>query len=233
MSDKKKKLLVFSGAGVSAESGLKTFRDQGGLWEDYDISEVATPQAWQANRDLVLKFYNMRKKQLFKVSPNAAHKAIAELENYFDVEVITQNIDDLHERAGSTKVTHLHGELRKVQSEKYPNLVYDFEKVEIEIGDLCEKGHQLRPHVVWFGEAVPMMEKAYEIASNAELFIVVGTSLNVYPAAGIINFVPKNAKCWLIDPKSNEYQLPKKWKLIQDKAGVAMPNLLGELKKLA
>jgi len=233
MSDKKKKLLVFSGAGVSAESGLKTFRDQGGLWEDYDISEVATPQAWQANRDLVLKFYNMRRKQLFKANPNAAHKAIAELENYFDVEVITQNIDDLHERAGSTKVTHLHGELRKVQSEKYPNLIYDFEKEEIEIGDLCEKGHQLRPHVVWFGEAVPMMEKAYEIASSAELFIVVGTSLNVYPAAGIINFVPNNAICWLIDPNSNEYQLPKKWKLIQDKAGAAMPNLLEELKKLA
>lgn len=233
MSDKKKKLLVFSGAGVSAESGLKTFRDQGGLWENYDISEVATPQAWQANRDLVLKFYNMRRKQLFNAKPNAAHKSIAELETYFDVEVITQNIDDLHERAGSTKVTHLHGELRKVQSEKYPNLVYDFEKVEIEIGDLCEKGHQLRPHVVWFGEAVPMMEKAYEVASSAELFIVVGTSLNVYPAAGIINFVPNNAKCWLIDPNSNEYQLPPKWNLIQDKAGAAMPKLLEELKKLA
>lgn len=233
MRNKKKKLLVFSGAGVSAESGLKTFRDQGGLWENYDISEVATPQAWQANRDLVLQFYNMRRKQLFNAKPNAAHKAIAELESFFDVEVVTQNIDDLHERAGSTKVTHLHGELKKVQSERYPDLVYDFEKEEIEIGDLCEKGHQLRPHVVWFGEAVPMMEKAYEIACKAELFVVVGTSLNVYPAAGIINFVPNKTKCWLIDPKSNEHQVPKKWTLIQDKAGTAMPKLLKELKKLA
>lgn len=231
MHTAKKKIVVFSGAGVSAESGLKTFRDQGGLWENHDISEVATPQAWQADRELVLQFYNMRRKQLFKAEPNPAHFAIADLESHYDVEVITQNIDDLHERAGTTKVTHLHGELKKVQSEKYPELVYNFEKEEIEIGDLCEKGHQLRPHVVWFGEAVPMMEKAHQIATTADYFIVVGTSLNVYPAAGIINFVPPTAECWLIDPSNHNHQLGSQWTIIQENAGIALPNLVEQLKK--
>lgn len=233
MQTAKKKIIVFTGAGVSAESGLKTFRDQGGLWEEHDISEVATPQAWQANRELVLKFYNMRRKQLFKAKPNPAHFALAELESHFEVEIVTQNIDDLHERAGSTKVTHLHGELKKVQSEKYPDLVYNFEKEEICIGDLCEKGHQLRPHVVWFGEAVPMMEKAYQIATTADYFIVIGTSLNVYPAADLINFVPPTAKCWLIDPSNNSHQLSRQWSIIQEKAGLALPKLVEKLKKNA
>lgn len=233
MHTSKKKIVVFSGAGVSAESGLKTFRDQGGLWENHDISEVATPQAWQANRELVLQFYNMRRKQLFKAKPNPAHFALAELESDFEVAVVTQNIDDLHERAGSSKVTHLHGELKKVQSEKYPELVYDFEKETIEIGDLCEKGHQLRPHVVWFGEAVPMMEKAYQIASTADFFIVVGTSLNVYPAAGIINFVPPSAQCWLVDPSSDNHQLSNQWTIIQANAGLALPKLVEQLKNEA
>lgn len=229
MQSKKKKIVVFSGAGISAESGLKTFRDHGGLWEKYDISEVATPQAWEANRSLVLSFYNMRRKQLFKAKPNPAHYALAKLEAHFEVDIITQNIDDLHEKAGSSKVTHLHGELKKVQSEKYPELVYDFEKEAIELGDVCERGHQLRPHVVWFGEAVPLMEKAYEIAQKADIFIVVGTSLNVYPAAGIINFVPQSAECWLIDPSEIDYQLSDQWNIIQDKAGRALPEVASKL----
>jgi NAD-dependent deacetylase len=172
----------------------------------------------------------MRRKQLFKAKPNPAHFALAELESHFEVEIVTQNIDDLHERAGSTKVTHLHGELKKVQSEKYPELVYNFEKEEISIGDLCEKGHQLRPHVVWFGEAVPMMEEAYQLATTADYFIVIGTSLNVYPAAGIINFVPPTAKCWLVDPSSNSHQLNSQWTIIQEKAGLALPKLVEKLK---
>jgi len=192
--------MIFSGAGMSAESGLKTFRDNNGLWENYEISEVATPEAWKNNKSLVLEFYNMRRKQLLKSNPNKAHFLVASLEENYKVTVVTQNIDDLHERAGSTSVIHLHGELKKVKSEVHSHLIYKWDKAELKLGDLCEKGHQLRPHVVWFGEEVPKMQEAYSIAQTADILIVIGTSLNVYPAAGVINFVPATTTKYLIDP---------------------------------
>ena len=196
----KKRLVVFTGAGISAESGIKTFRDAGGLWEEYNIEDVATPEAWDNNRELVLKFYNERRKQVLEAKPNGAHQLIAELENYFDVQVITQNVDDLHERAGSTKVLHLHGEIRKARSTMHPELIYEIEAETLKAGDTCEKGSQLRPHIVWFGEMVPEMDNANLIAAQAELFVVIGTSLNVYPAAGLLNFVMPDVPKWLLDP---------------------------------
>lgn len=195
-----KKLVVLSGAGMSAESGLRTFRDMGGLWEQYDVTEVASPQAWEANQELVLRFYNERRKKLLESEPNEGHKGLAELEKFFNVEIITQNVDDLHERAGSSKVLHLHGEIRKARSTVDPGLVYEIDGWELKKGDKCEKGSQLRPHVVWFGEAVPAIEEAARIAQTADIFVVIGTSLNVYPAAGLINYVPENCKIYLIDP---------------------------------
>jgi len=194
------KIVVFSGAGMSAESGLKTFRDNDGLWENHKVEDVATPQAWKANPKMVLDFYNLRRKQLFKAKPNAAHYLIAKLEEANDVMVITQNIDDLHERAGSSNVLHLHGELKKVKSEKFDHLIYEWPKPDLNIGDLCERGTQLRPHVVWFGEEVPMMDNALKIAETAEILIVIGTSLNVYPAANIAFAVSNNCDKYLIDP---------------------------------
>lgn len=223
--DKKPHIVVFSGAGVSAESGIKTFRDNDGLWENYEISQVATPQAWKKDKELVLRFYNMRRKQLVNASPNEAHTIIAALEENFDVTIITQNIDDLHERAGSSKVIHLHGELRKVQSEKFPELVYDWDKEELQPGDLCERGYQLRPFVVWFGEEVPMMSVAYRVAQSADIFIVVGTSLNVYPAANIVDFISETTKCFLIDPITPEWNLSDKWTILQEKAVAGMRSL--------
>lgn len=195
-----KNLIIFTGAGISAESGLKTFRDAGGLWEQYKIEEVATPAAWEKNKELVNEFYNLRRKQIMEAEPNEAHKIIADLQNYFNVQVITQNIDDLHERAGSKNVLHLHGEIMKVRSSVNPRLVYPAKNWEIKIGQTCEEGSQLRPHIVWFGEAVPEMDKAITIAEKSELFVVVGTSLNVYPAAGLINYVNNESPKWLIDP---------------------------------
>jgi NAD-dependent deacetylase len=195
-----KKLVAFTGAGMSAESGIKTFRDSGGLWEEYDVAEVATPIGWQKNMSLVLQFYNERRRQLEECTPNDGHKGLAELEKYFDVQIITQNVDNLHERAGSSKVLHLHGELTKVRSCPDKNLVYDIGYKDINIGDVCEKNSQLRPHIVWFGEEVPMMEEAVNLTSEADIFVVIGSSLNVYPAAGLINFVPSKASSWLIDP---------------------------------
>lgn len=196
----KKRLVIFSGAGISAESGLKTFRDQGGLWEQYRIEDVATFEAWTSNMPLVIDFYNQRRKQVMEAKPNEAHKFIADLQKDFDVHVITQNIDDLHERAGSKKVIHLHGEIMKVRSSVDEKLVYPIKKSAIQIGELCDKGSQLRPHIVWFGEMVPEMENAYMIAEKADLFVVVGTSLNVYPAAGLLNYVSHNTPKWLVDP---------------------------------
>lgn len=197
---KKKKLVIFSGAGISEESGLKTFRDSDGLWENYNIEDVATPQAWAKNPALVTEFYNQRRKQIMEACPNRAHEICVELENYFDVWIITQNIDDLHERAGSKNVLHLHGEIMKARSSGDDSLIYPLKHWEIKIGDVCEKGFQLRPHVVWFGEMVPMMEPAMEICSKAEFFVVVGSSLSVYPAAGLIYATPENASKWLVDP---------------------------------
>jgi NAD-dependent deacetylase len=197
-----KHIVVFTGAGISAESGLKTFRDADGLWENHSIEEVATPEAFHVNPELVLRFYNERRKQLLECSPNDAHIAIAELERKYKVTVVTQNVDDLHERAGSTNVVHLHGELMKIRSTGHPELVYTLQDWELKLGDNCEKGFQLRPHIVWFGEQVPMMDKAIEIVEQADVFLVVGTSLQVYPAAGLVHYANKAIQKFLIDPKS-------------------------------
>ena len=213
-----KKLVVLTGAGMSSESGIKTFRDSGGLWEEYDVSEVATPQAWMKNRNLVLRFYNERRQQLATSKPNEGHYGLAKLENYFDVQIITQNIDDLHERAGSTKILHLHGELTKARSTKDSSLLYDIGYKDINPGDNCEKGSQLRPHIVWFGEEVPMMDEAANLTAEADIFVVVGSSLNVYPAAGLISYAPARASLWLIDPKEVVIPINRKVEVIRETA---------------
>ncbi|POY34863.1 NAD-dependent protein deacylase [Solitalea longa] len=218
-----KKLIILTGAGISAESGLKTFRDSDGLWEGYDINEVATPEGWRRNPELVQEFYNMRRKAVVEAEPNAGHISLAALEKYFDVTIITQNIDNLHEKAGSTSVIHLHGVITKSQSSVDPNLVYDIEGYEIRMGEKCEKGSQLRPHVVWFGEAVPMFEPAAKICSKADLFAVVGTSLQVYPAAGLMDFVQYDAPKFLVDP--NAPYVSRNVQVIQEKAGTGVPKL--------
>ncbi len=195
-----KKLVVLSGAGVSAESGIKTFRDSGGLWEGYNVMEVASPEGWAKNKELVLNFYNERRKKALTAEPNEGHLIIAELEKYFNVTVVTQNIDNLHEKAGSSHVIHLHGELFKARSTFDPSLIYDMDGWELKLGDKCEKGSQLRPHIVWFGEMVPMMEAAVEEALKADIFIVIGTSLQVYPAAGLLEYVKQSSPKFIIDP---------------------------------
>ncbi len=223
------KLVVLTGAGISAESGIKTFRDMGGLWEEYDIMEVATPQGWEKNPKLVQDFYNARRRQLLECKPNKAHLGLVELEKYFDVEIITQNVDDLHERAGSKNVLHIHGELRKAQSTKYPELVYDIEGWEIKDDDRCEKGFPLRPHVVWFGEAVPAMEPAIEITSAADIFVVIGTSLNVYPAASLLDHVPENTPVYIIDPNDVTCYGLCEIEIIKEKAGKGVEILIEKL----
>lgn len=194
-----KKLVVLTGAGISAESGISTFRDSGGLWEGHDVMEVASPEGWNKNKELVLDFYNQRRKQALTVMPNNGHKELVRLEKYFDVTIITQNVDNLHERAGSSKVIHLHGELFKSQSTVDPNLVYDIEGWEIKLGDKCEKGSQLRPFIVWFGELVPMIGTAMDVSADADIFAVIGTSLLVYPAAGLIRYAPEDSLKYIID----------------------------------
>src|SRR5690606_12179567 len=184
---KMEKIAVLTGAGISAESGIKTFRDADGLWEGHDVNEVATPEGWRRNMELVLDFYNQRRRQLFEVEPNNAHLALAALEDRFEVSIITQNVDNLHQRAGSTKVIHLHGELLKARSSVDPKLIFDWEE-DIKLGDLCKHQQQIRPHIVWFGEAVPMLEKAVEIVSEADIIMVIGTSMQVYPAAGLLDY---------------------------------------------
>ncbi len=221
----KQKLVVLSGAGVSAESGIRTFRDGNGLWENHDIMEVASPEGWRKNRELVLDFYNQRRKQARECQPNEAHLALARLEEHFEVQIITQNVDDLHERAGSSQVLHLHGELAKAQSSLDPSLVYPLEHWEIKVGDKCEKGSQLRPFIVWFGEAVPMMVPAMKLAEKADFFLVLGTSLQVYPAASLINYVPRMAKKFLIDPQVPDFSLAKDVTVIQQKATEGMKTL--------
>ena len=196
----KKKLVVLTGAGISAESGLKTFRDSDGLWEGYNIEDVATPRAWKKNPKLVLEFYNYRRKNVLDAEPNAAHVGLAELEKDFDVTIITQNIDDLHERAGSTNVMHLHGEIFKMRSERDETLVYDI-KVDIHLGDVAEDGAQLRPNIVWYEEAVPMIEEAVPVVHNADIFVVVGTSLVVYPAAGLVTVADASIPKFIVDKK--------------------------------
>lgn len=195
-----KKIVVLTGAGISAESGLKTFRDADGLWEGHDIYEVATPEGWYKNKALVLDFYNQRRKQLSNVQPNVAHIALVSLEQLYDVTIITQNVDDLHERAGSSNIIHLHGELLKSRSSLDENLIYEC-KTDINLGDLCDKKTQLRPHIVWFGEMVPMFEKAMHITTQADILIIVGTSMQVYPAANLITYASSNIPKYFIDPK--------------------------------
>jgi len=219
-----KRLVILTGAGMSSESGIKTFRDSGGLWEEYDVTEVATPEAWSKNRDLVLRFYNERRRQLRECRPNEGHLGLAKLEQHFDVRIITQNIDDLHERAGSSNILHLHGELTKARSTADPSLIYDIQYNDINPGDSCEKGSQLRPHIVWFGEAVPTMDEAVNITSEADIFVVIGSSLNVYPAAGLINYAPQKVSLWLIDPKDVSVPGTRSVNIIKEKAsaGVAL-----------
>lgn len=217
-----KKLVVLTGAGISAESGLKTFRDAGGLWEGHDITEVATPEAWAKDPHLVQKFYNERRKQALSAQPNLAHEILAQLEEHFEVQVITQNVDDLHERAGSSNVLHLHGELSKIRSTLDESLIYDCKGWEVNMGDLCEKGSQLRPHIVWFGEAVPMMEPAIEQSLSADIFLVVGTSLQVYPAAGLVQYTPSDCPVYVVDPSKPSGNLGRSTTYIEDKASSGM-----------
>ena len=197
-----KRLVVLTGAGMSAESGISTFRDSGGLWEQYPVEDVATPEGWRRNPALVLNFYNERRKQLLAARPNEGHRGLAALERYFDVRIVTQNVDNLHERAGSTRVLHLHGELMKVRSTGPGEEVFDVDPAHCEthLGDLCPKGYQLRPHIVWFGEAVPNFPLAVEWVSQADVLVIIGTSMQVYPAAGLIHYAPATAPVYLIDP---------------------------------
>jgi len=214
----KRNLAVLSGAGMSQESGLKTFRDMGGIWEEYDVTEVASPEAWKKNPGLVLRFYNERRKQLREAKPNAGHLGIARLEEFFHVQVITQNVDDLHEQAGSTRVLHLHGELKKARSTADPSLVYTLDHWQLKLGDLCEKGSQLRPHIVWFGEAVPHMEEAASMVRAADFLVVIGTSLTVYPAAGLVHYARHEIPVWVIDPVNPSVSSPNVT-YIPEKAG--------------
>jgi NAD-dependent deacetylase len=223
-----KHIVVLTGAGISAESGLKTFRDSDGLWEGYNINDVATPEAWEWNPALVQDFYNMRRKSVLEAKPNAAHYALAQLEDKFKVTIITQNIDDLHERSGSTNVVHLHGIITRSQSSKNPNLTYPIDGWELKMGELCELGSQLRAHVVWFGEAVPMIDEAASICTTADLFILVGTSLAVYPAAGLINYVPRSVPKYIIDPKI-PYLPSDHFIKIEEKATVGVVELVDKL----
>ena len=224
-----KRLIILTGAGMSSESGIRTFRDSGGLWEEYDVTEVATPMAWWKDRDLVLRFYNERRRQLAGCKPNEGHVGLAQLEKHFDLHIITQNIDDLHERAGSTKILHLHGELTKARSTADPSLIYDIGYKDINRGDNCEKGSQLRPHIVWFGEDVPMMDEAVSLTGEADIFVVIGSSLNVYPAAGLISYAPQKASLWLIDPKDVAVPVNRNVEVIKEKASKGIAILTEQL----
>jgi NAD-dependent deacetylase len=218
-----KQIVVLTGAGISAESGLKTFRDADGLWEGHDVTAVASPEGWYRDQKLVLDFYNQRRKQALSVAPNAGHQALAQLEDSYKVSVITQNVDNLHERAGSANVLHLHGELSKVRSTIDEELVYELDGWELKRGDLCEKGSQLRPHIVWFGEAVPMMNHAADLVQSADLLMVVGTSLQVYPAAGLINFADRNIPIIIVDPFIPEIGTRPNLHMIEAAASIGVP----------
>jgi NAD-dependent deacetylase len=224
-----KHLVVLTGAGMSADSGLATFRDSGGLWEGYDINEVASVEGWNRNPEKVLDFYNLRRKQTIAAEPNEGHKALARLESKFQVSVITQNVDDLHERAGSKNVIHLHGELRKARSVKNRDLVYDIGSKPIKLGDTASDGGQLRPDIVWFGEQVPMMEKAASVVEKADLFIVIGTSLVVYPAAGLIDYARTGIPRFIIDPANPELYSFKEWEHIKSTAAKGTPRLVDKI----
>ena len=226
-----KKIVALTGAGISAESGITTFRDSGGLWENYDVMEVASIDGWRKNPELMLRFYNDRRKQLAEVEPNAAHRILAELEKDFDVTVVTQNVDNLHERGGSTKIIHLHGELTKARSEIDPNMVTDIGYRAIELGEKAEDGTQLRPQVVWFGEAVPLIATAAQLVSKADIVVIIGTSLNVYPAAGLVGYAATHTPIYLIDPNEVAYS-GKNITVIRDKATTGMEKFKDILLKL-
>ena len=226
-----KKLVVLTGAGISAESGIPTFRDSGGLWEGYPVEDVATPEGWQRNPGMVLEFYNQRRKKALEVKPNRGHEILAELEKDFEVTIVTQNVDNLHERAGSSNIIHLHGSLFESRSTVDERLIYPISGWELKKGDQCEKGSQLRPNIVWFGESVPMMEVAAEIASRADIFLVVGTSMIVYPAAGLIDYVPMNVPKFIVDPKTPEVRSMPAIHFIAKKASTGMEEVRERLKK--
>ncbi|GAA8298861.1 NAD-dependent deacylase [Helicobacter pylori] len=227
-----KNLVILSGAGISAESGIKTFRDTDGLWEGHDIMEVASPYGWKKNPQKVLDFYNQRRRQLFEVYPNKAHKALAELEKHYQVNIITQNVDDLHERAGSSRILHLHGELLSVRSEKDPNLVYRWEK-DLNLGDLAKDKSQLRPDIVWFGEEVPLLKEAISLVKQARLLIIIGASLQVYPAASLYTHASKDTLIYYIDPKAKNARLPQNIQCINESAVHAMQDLMPKLIEMA
>lgn len=225
------KVIILTGAGISAESGISTFRDADGLWEGHDVMAVASPQGWNDNQALVLDFYNQRRRQLHDVSPNAAHKAIKDLEQKYEVVVITQNVDDLHESAGSKHIIHLHGELNKVRSTGNQTLVYEWTD-DLHAGDLCDEGHQLRPHIVWFGEMVPMLDSAIKQCETGDIFIIIGTSMQVYPAASLIAYAPLGSEIYYVDPKPHiSYELSNRYGLqvIKEKATVGVKSLVDEL----
>ena len=227
----KKQITVLSGAGISAESGIKTFRDADGLWEGHDVMKVASPQGWREDREMVLDFYNQRRAQLKEVKPNAGHFGLVKLEEAYDVKIITQNVDDLHERAGSSHIIHLHGELLKSRSSLDENLVYDC-RGDILLGDKCERGAQLRPHIVWFGEMVPMLQVAAEITSKSDIVIIIGTSMQVYPAAGLVGYAPAGTPIYYIDPKpasSHELSLANNLTIIAEKGTIGINQVLKDL----
>lgn len=225
----RKKIVALTGAGVSAESGIKTFRDAGGLWEGHDVMEVASPQGFAKNPELVLDFYNQRRRQLFQVEPNPGHRALVGLEDYFDVHIVTQNVDDLHERAGSSNVLHLHGELLKVRSSKNESDILRWEK-DLNLGDVCKSGYQLRPHIVWFGEQVPLLDEAVKVTETADILIIIGTSMQVYPAASLINFVSQETPIHFIDPRptvnASQY---KNLTILEATAAKGAPTLVADL----
>jgi NAD-dependent deacetylase len=224
------KIVVLTGAGISAESGIKTFRDSGGLWEGHDVRDVASVEGWKKNPSLVLDFYNQRRKQLLDVSPNEAHYVLAELEKYHDVTIVTQNVDDLHERGGSTKIIHLHGELLKMRSDKNDDIIYECVG-NINIGDKAPDGGQFRPHIVWFGEQVPMLNRAIHICHQAEVLIIVGTSLQVYPAASLVDYVPNDCQIYYLDPNpqvSLDLHQMKHLEIINETAVQGLPKLCNQ-----
>jgi NAD-dependent deacetylase len=223
------KIVVLSGSGMSAESGIKTFRDDNGLWRNHRFEEVASPMAWENDPELVLEFYNQRRKQLFEVEPNKGHYALVRLEEKYEVQIVTQNVDDLHERAGSSKVLHLHGELKKARSTVDPDLVYTLKHWELKLGDRCEKGSQLRPHVVWFGEPVDMIGRAIGFVKEADVVIVIGTSMVVYPAAGLIRYVKNEAPKYYIDPKAFQVKGIMNLTVIPKMAGNGVSELVDQL----
>lgn len=227
----KKRITVLTGAGISAESGIKTFRDAGGLWEGHDVMDVASPEGWNKNRPLVIDFYNQRRAQLLEVNPNAGHEALVELEAKYEVHIVTQNVDDLHERAGSSSIIHLHGELTKVRSLGNEKLIYEWRKDLLE-GDLCEEGHQLRPHIVWFGEEVPMLQKAADVVSTSDIILVVGTSMQVYPAAGLVGVAPRLAPIIYVDPNpslNHEMKMAENLITIPEVATTGVRKVVNEL----